>query len=47
MDLLKNIAADAVVKFEPAEIDWAQAGVKIIANNKQVGVSRYGVAAGP
>ena len=36
--LLKTIAADAVVKFEPAEISWAQAGVKVIANNKQVGV---------
>ncbi|MGA2070188.1 MAG: phenylalanine--tRNA ligase subunit beta [Sedimentisphaerales bacterium] len=36
--LLKTIAADAVVKFEPAEINWAQAGVKVIVNNKQVGV---------
>jgi phenylalanyl-tRNA synthetase beta chain len=36
--LLKSIASDAVVKFEPAEINWAQAGVKIIANNKQVGL---------
>jgi phenylalanyl-tRNA synthetase beta chain len=36
--LLKTVAADAVVKFEPAEINWSQAGVKITANNKQVGV---------
>jgi phenylalanyl-tRNA synthetase beta chain len=36
--LLKIVAADTVVKFEPAEINWAQAGVKIVANNKQVGV---------
>ena len=36
--LLKTVAADAVVKFEPTEINWAQAGVKITANNKQVGV---------
>ena len=36
--LLKNIASDAVVKFEPTEISWAQAGVKVIANNKQVGL---------
>ncbi|MGA2324430.1 MAG: phenylalanine--tRNA ligase subunit beta [Sedimentisphaerales bacterium] len=36
--LLKSIASDAVVKFEPAEINWAQAGVKIIANNKQIGL---------
>jgi phenylalanyl-tRNA synthetase beta chain len=36
--LLKSIASDAVVKFEPTEINWAQAGVKVIANNKQVGV---------
>jgi len=37
--LLKIIAADAAVKFEPAEISWAQAGVKIIANNKQLGIA--------
>ena len=36
--LLKTIASDAVVKFEPTEINWAQAGVKILANNKQVGL---------
>ncbi|HEY5503557.1 MAG TPA: phenylalanine--tRNA ligase subunit beta [Sedimentisphaerales bacterium] len=36
--LLKTVAADAAVKFEPTEINWAQAGVKITANNKQVGV---------
>jgi phenylalanyl-tRNA synthetase beta chain len=36
--LLKTIASDAVVKFEPTEISWAQAGVKVIANNKQVGL---------
>jgi phenylalanyl-tRNA synthetase beta chain len=44
--LLKSIASDVAVKFEPAEINWAQAGVKIIAvrpsspqaNNKQLGV---------
>ncbi|MGB7581425.1 MAG: phenylalanine--tRNA ligase subunit beta [Sedimentisphaerales bacterium] len=36
--LLKTIAADAVVKFEPTEINWAQAGVKVLANNKQVGL---------
>jgi phenylalanyl-tRNA synthetase beta chain len=36
--LLKIIAADATVKFEPTEINWAQAGVKITANNKQVGL---------
>jgi phenylalanyl-tRNA synthetase beta chain len=36
--LLKTIAADAVIKFEPTEINWAQAGVKVIANNKQVGL---------
>ena len=29
--LLKTVAADAVIKFEPAEINWAQAGVKVIA----------------
>ncbi len=36
--LLKTLAADAVVKFEPCEINWAQAGVKVLANNKQVGL---------
>jgi phenylalanyl-tRNA synthetase beta chain len=36
--LLKTVAGDAIVKFEPAEINWAQAGVKVIVNNKQVGV---------
>jgi phenylalanyl-tRNA synthetase beta chain len=36
--LLKIIAADATVKFEPTEINWAQAGVKVLANNKQVGL---------
>ena len=36
--LLKTVAGDAVVKFEPTEINWAQAGVKITANNKQVGL---------
>ncbi len=36
--LLKTLAADAVIKFEPAEINWAQAGVKVLANNKQVGL---------
>jgi phenylalanyl-tRNA synthetase beta chain len=36
--LLKTVAADATVKFEPAEINWAQAGVKVIVNNKQVGL---------
>jgi phenylalanyl-tRNA synthetase beta chain len=36
--LLKNVAADAAVRFESAEINWAQAGVKVIANNKQIGV---------
>jgi phenylalanyl-tRNA synthetase beta chain len=36
--LLKTVAADAVIKFEPIEITWAQAGVKIIANNKHLGI---------
>jgi phenylalanyl-tRNA synthetase beta chain len=36
--LLKSIASDAVVKFEPCEISWAQADVKVIVNNKQLGV---------
>jgi phenylalanyl-tRNA synthetase beta chain len=36
--LLKTLAADAVVKFEPTDINWAQAGVKVLANNKQVGL---------
>ena len=36
--LLKTIASDAVVKFEPMDTNWAQAGVKVIANNKQVGL---------
>jgi phenylalanyl-tRNA synthetase beta chain len=36
--LLKTVAGDSVVKFEPCEINWAQAGVKIIANNKQLGL---------
>jgi phenylalanyl-tRNA synthetase beta chain len=36
--LLKTIASDAVVKFEPCEINWAQAGVKVIANNKLGGL---------
>ncbi len=36
--LLKTLAVDAVVKFEPCEINWAQAGVKVLVNNKQVGV---------
>jgi len=36
--LLKTIASDAVVKFEPTEISWAQAGVKVTANNMQVGL---------
>lgn len=36
--LLKTLAADAAVKFEPTEIGWAQAGVRVIANNKQVGL---------
>lgn len=36
--LLKTLAGDAVVKFEPTDISWAQAGVKILVNNKQVGL---------
>ncbi len=36
--LLKTIASDVVIKFEPTEINWAQAGVKVLANNKQVGL---------
>jgi len=36
--LLKIIAGDSTVKFEPCEINWAQACVKVIVNNKQVGL---------
>ncbi len=36
--LLKTIAKDANIKFEPAEISWAQAGVKVIVNNKEAGI---------
>jgi phenylalanyl-tRNA synthetase beta chain len=36
--LLKNIAGETIVKFEPSEIGWAQAGAKIIAAGEQIGV---------
>ena len=36
--LLKTITADAIIKLESCEISWAQAGVKVITNNKYVGV---------
>jgi phenylalanyl-tRNA synthetase beta chain len=35
--LLKSIVADTVVKFEPSEIGWAQAGAKIIAGKAIIG----------
>jgi phenylalanyl-tRNA synthetase beta chain len=43
--LLKNIATDTAITFEPSEIGWAQAGVKVIDNNKQIGV--VGMASQP
>jgi phenylalanyl-tRNA synthetase beta chain len=36
--LLKSIAPDTAVTFEPIEIGWAQAGAKIIAADKEIGV---------
>jgi phenylalanyl-tRNA synthetase beta chain len=36
--LLRNIAPDTAVKFSPAEIEWAQAGVKIIAGDSTIGI---------
>jgi phenylalanyl-tRNA synthetase beta chain len=36
--LLKAVATDTTVKFEPVEINWAQAGVKIIAGSATIGV---------
>ncbi len=37
--LLKTVAAEAVIKFEPdGDIKWAQAGAKILAGNEQIGV---------
>jgi len=36
--LLKTIAPDAAVKFEPAQIGWAQASTRITAGNTQIGV---------
>lgn len=36
--LLKNIAGETIVKLEPSELGWAQAGVKIIAGNTTMGI---------
>jgi phenylalanyl-tRNA synthetase beta chain len=36
--LLKILAPDSVVKFEPMTIGWAQAGVKILIGSVQIGV---------
>ncbi|MFH1370652.1 MAG: phenylalanine--tRNA ligase subunit beta [Planctomycetota bacterium] len=36
--LLKSIAGETIVKFEPAEIGWAQASVKISAGDTTIGV---------
>jgi len=36
--LLRNIAPDIFVKFEPAEINWAQAGARIVAGSETIGV---------
>jgi phenylalanyl-tRNA synthetase beta chain len=36
--LLKILAADSVVNFEPSSIGWAQAGMKILIGNEQIGV---------
>jgi phenylalanyl-tRNA synthetase beta chain len=36
--LLKILAPDSAVKFEPSPIGWAQAGVKILIGNEQIGV---------
>jgi len=36
--LLKIIAPDTAVKFESAQINWAQAGIKITAGNTEIGV---------
>jgi len=36
--LLKSITPDTAVTFEPFEIKWAQAGAKIAAGNKEIGV---------
>jgi phenylalanyl-tRNA synthetase beta chain len=36
--LLKILAPDSAVKFEPSSIGWAQAGVKILIGNEQIGV---------
>ncbi len=36
--LLKIFASDSAVKFEPLTIEWAQAGMKILIANEQIGV---------
>jgi phenylalanyl-tRNA synthetase beta chain len=36
--LLKILAPDSAVKFEPSSIGWAQAGLIILVGNEQVGV---------
>jgi len=36
--LLKSITPDTAVTFEPIEIGWAQAGAKIAAGNKEIGI---------
>ena len=44
--LLKNIAGETIVKFEPAEIGWAQAGLKITAvrqSSPQAGNTTIGI----
>jgi phenylalanyl-tRNA synthetase beta chain len=36
--LLKNIAGETIVKFEPIDIKWAQAGLKITTSNTTIGI---------
>ncbi|MGD0078847.1 MAG: phenylalanine--tRNA ligase subunit beta [Sedimentisphaerales bacterium] len=36
--LLKTLAPDSAVKFEPSSIGWTQAGVKILIGSEQIGV---------
>jgi phenylalanyl-tRNA synthetase beta chain len=36
--LLRNIASDTAMKFEPVEIGWAQAAVKVLVGDKSIGV---------
>jgi len=43
-DVIRTVARDAEIQFEPAQIGWARAGARILVNGREVGAA--GVFAG-